>query len=57
MAMSDYMLCDRCGRKAYYDSSVDYGECEVAALCGTCRQTHYLAVVARPAPPERGDRA
>lgn len=51
MAMADYMLCAVCFVKAYYDSGVDYGNAEVAALCGDCAKTHKIMISKRTSPP------
>lgn len=39
MAGADYMHCDACGRKAFYDADTDYGDAQIVALCGECVST------------------
>lgn len=38
MAKADYMLCERCNQKAYYDADIDYQGSHVVALCDECAQ-------------------
>lgn len=48
MARSDYMPCDRCDGKAYYDVGTDYGYAHVTALCDECSQEWIIVLKPRP---------
>lgn len=50
MARSDYMLCDRCDGKAYYDADTDYQGAHVTALCEECSKD--WLIVLKPMPKE-----
>lgn len=55
MALADYYLCDRCGRKTFYDADLPYeydervgdilpGVGAMLVLCEKCAATHELVV-------------
>ena len=56
MAMSDYILCEKCGNKALYDGEWrirDREDIEVSVLCGVCAKRWALDVRERkPLPKE-----
>lgn len=59
MALGDYMLCEVCDRKVFYDALVDYSSTNVLAnpddrptagpivLCWDCNETHEIVVQTR----------
>jgi hypothetical protein len=58
MAMCDYYLCDKCGKKCFYDASIaEYDDennyllsgakVDIAAICEECAKTHTCIVVPR----------
>ena len=52
MAKADYYLCDKCGRKTFYDSEVDYewGVGDMAVLCNDCALTHTIKIIEKKKP-------
>lgn len=47
MALCDYMLCDVCGGKAFYDADInwDMARCKsLAVLCRECAKTHTIVI-------------
>ena len=65
MAISDYHLCDVCGRKAFYDADIGdphyiatyspeeadgFDPIGIAVLCSTCAKTHDAIIVPKEQP-------
>ena len=44
MAMSDYMPCEQCDGKAYYDAGIEYDDAAVYALCGECSNKYRMVI-------------
>jgi len=49
MAYADYMHCEVCDAKVYYDADIDYSyhECFPVVLCDECNKTHEIIVCKR----------
>jgi hypothetical protein len=70
MAAADYWLCDRCGRKTFYDANLDYnnsdrlrsdgrmlpsGAGDAQVICVQCAEANELVIRPKAATETKGE--